>query len=785
MNTILRNFLSILRRFRMAAFLNIAGLAVAFAAFIVILIQINYERNFDRFHPTSKQIFRINLNETGIFSALLPRGLIDDVINSSPHIKAGTLLTTILPPLYFSITENGEKRGFREEVQTCYPSFIQIFGFTLLEGNPDCLSDPEKILIPESLSHKLFGEQSAIGKSIHAEESVWTKDRKDFTVGGVYHDFPTNTQLNNVIYMAIDGYAKGNYRSSSYIGYLLLDDATSAQDVATNFNAHFDFSKLGRNNEKGITLVPLTDIYYRDTDMDQYIIRSGNKEITLLLFGIALLILTVAVINFTNFSTALTPMRIKSINIQKVLGSSDAMLRSALLAEAVCISMIAWLGSLSLVWFLSETASLPFVEANLSLLQNWQVTVLSAGVATVTGIVAGLYPSWYVTSFPPALVLKGNFGLSSTGRKLRTILIGIQFIVSIVLIVAAGFVRIQNHYMQNYSLGFDKSQIAIVNLSGDIYNKYRDTYTNRLKEFTGINDVAFSFEKVGSLDMYNTNTVTYKGKADSYFMILVSSNFLNVMGIPVEEGRNFTPADEQTENAAMIFNRTAHINNQMAEGDEFGSWITGRIIGFTGDVKLTSLRQGENNIAFVVGKTDIPLTVSYIRLNQGTDTHAAVEHIRETLAGIDPSYPFDVEFYDTIFNQLYHKEENLRSLITLFSLLAITLSLVGVFGLVVFDTQYRRKEIGIRKVHGATLKEILGMLNKQYIYIVLTCFVIAVPLSWFGVKKWLESFAYKTPIYWWVFLIALIIVLAITIATVTFQSWRTANTNPVELTCDN
>ena len=174
------------------------------------------------------------------------------------------------------------------------------------------------------------------------------------------------------------------------------------------------------------------------------------------------------------------------------------------------------------------------------------------------------------------------------------------------------------------------------------------------------------------------------------------------------------------------------------------------------------------------------MSVSYIRLKAGSDVHAAVNHIRKTLADLDPAYPFDVQFYDTIFNHLYHKEENLRSLITVFSILAIIISLVGVFGLVVFDTQYRRKEIGVRKVHGATNSEILKMLNRSYIYIVLVCFALAAPIGYYGIKKWLESFAYKTPMYWWVYPAALTIVLVITIGTVTFQSWRAANANPVD-----
>ena len=553
----------------------------------------------------------------------------------------------------------------------------------------------------------------------------------------------------------------------------MLDDAGAAQNVIDNFNDHFDFGKIGKKDKK-LKLTPLTDIYYLNESQDGMIFRSGNKEVTLLLFFIALLIIIVAAINFTNFSTALTPLRIKSINTQKVLGSSDTLLRNALLAEAAIVSLIAWLISLVLVWMLGEATALPFVEADLSILNNLPIVLLTGLVALVTGMVAGLYPSWYVTSFPPALVLKGSFGLSPSGRKLRTVLISVQFIVSILLIIGASFVRLQNDYMRSFSLGFDKDQIAIVELSGDIYNKHHETYVNRLKEFSGIEDVAFAMEKVASKDGYSTNGAVLKQKDFQFFMIMASSNFLRVMGIPIEEGRDFSLSDELSEAPVYIFNHTAKLAVDMETGDILESWIPGRIVGFT------SLRNGENNIAFVVGKIPYPMPVSYIRLRAGTDAHAAVSHIRKTLADIDPAYPFDVQFYDTVFDNLYHKEVNLRSLITVFSILAIIISLVGVFGLVVFDTQYRRKEIGVRKVHGATNGEILEMLNRSYIYIVLICFALAAPVGYYSIRQWLESFAYKTPMYWWVFLVALFVVLSITIGTVTFQSWRAANANPVD-----
>ena len=635
-------------------------------------------------------------------------------------------------------------------------------------------------MVPRSLADKLFGEDiSVVGKTLRAEENIWTKSAKLFTIGAVYKDFPENTQLRNVVYTAIDpDYNINNFSSSNWVCYLLLDNPAMADEVADNFNRHFDFKKIYHEGEQ-IRLVPLTDIYYMNETQDGGTFRSGNKEVTALLFGIALLIVIVAAINFTNFSTSLTPLRIKSINTQKVLGSSDTLLRRSLLIEAALISFIAWLVSLVIVWGLDWAEALPFIEADLSLVSNLPIVFLCGIVALVIGWLAGIYPAYYITSFPPALVLKGSFGLSPSGRKLRTTLICVQFVVSIVLIIGACFVQIQNSYMRNFSLGFDKDQVAIVELNETMYNKHHDTYVNRLKENPGIEDVAFAMEKVGSKDGYNTNGGNYKGKDFQYFIIIASSNFLRVMGIPVIEGRDFSKADELSDHVSYIFNRTAMEGLDMQVGDAFDSYSSGHLVGFSDDVKFTSLRGGEDNIAFLVGNFGYSLPISYIRLKAGSDIHAVVGHIQETMRELDPSYPFNIEFYDEIFNHLYRKEENLRDLVTVFSLLAIIISLVGVFGLVVFETQYRRKEIGIRKVHGATVGEILLMFNKAYLRIVGICFVIAAPIAWQGAKMWLEGFAYKTPLHWWVFLIALLIVTVITLLTVSFQNWKAANENPV------
>jgi putative ABC transport system permease protein len=766
----------------MATILNVAGLSVAFAAFIVIFIQIRYERNFDKSYPTSDHIYRAELTEAeGMFQYLLPRPFIQDVIDSSPNIEAGTLLVYNMP-MYLSTTINGEKTGFREPILGCFPDMVKVFGLTMVEGDPGCLKDPEKLIIPQSMARKLFGEESAIGKTIHLEEDLYFKKIPDFTIGGVYHDLPPNSQILNLIYTTIDAkHDANNYGECSYIFYLLLDNPSMADVVVENFNKNYDFKKAFYSQKEGLKLTPITDIYYLNEANAAIFFKNGNREMTFILFCIAILIIIVAIINFTNFSTALTPIRIKSINIQKVLGSSDTLLRRTLTMESVIISLASWIIGLAIVLILDKLQYLSFLDADLNLLSNMPVVLLSGLVALITGIIAGVYPAWYMVSFPPALALKGSFGLSASGRKMRTALIGIQFVVSIMLIVGSGFIWLQNDYMKKFSMGFDKDQIAIVELSGEMYEKHKDTYVSRLKDYAGIEDVAFSRQKLGTQDLYSTSTIKYKDKESLYLLIWASHNLLDVLGIPVTEGRNFTPADEQNKESTFIFNRTAQMNNDMDLGDQFCSWMPGRIAGFTGDVKFTSLRQGEDNLAFIVNNSpSLPYRISYIRMKAGTNVHEAVSHIRKTIKEIDPVYPFEIEFYDKLYDNLYRSEVNLRSIITLFSLIAIVISLVGVFGLVVFETQYRRKEIAVRRVHGSTIREILSRLNQYYVYIVCVCFVFATPIAYVVIQKWLESFVYKTPVHWWLYAIAFVIVLLIIIATVTFQSWRAATANPVD-----
>lgn len=787
MKTLIRNFLSMLRRFRAATFLNIAGLSVAFAAFLVIMMQVSYEERFDSCHPAADRVCMAELyNETQAEGRVIfPGAFPDALIQSSPHIEAGALIYPYGREYYLTVGEGAEKKGFLEKITTCQPDFIRLFGFNFIEGDPASLNDPEKAIIPLSLARRMFGDASAVGKRIQSEESIWTKNRDALTVGAVYADFPDNTQLDNSIYSGIDMNTEGmdQWGQSNYFCYLLLDDAASLKEVEETFNRTFDFSLLDRTaGQMKLRLLPIRDIHYLDTKdiwgADH--LRTGSPDTTLLLFFIGLLILLIAAINYMNFSTALTPMRIRSINTQKVMGSADGTLRASLLVEAAGVCLLAYGLSLLLIYTLVRLEMLSFVEADIRIGANLPLVAVGAILALAVGVLAGLYPSFYITSFPPALVLKGSFGLSPSGRKLRTVLIGCQYVISIGLIVGACFIQLQDRYMRHFSLGFDSDQIAVVTLNKTMCRDNKEAYVDRLMTSPEVEGVAFSAMKLGSRDTYSTYGFKHNEEEFAAFVLAVSPEFLKVMGIPVTEGTDFSPSEGKDGSRRFIFNETARKANSLALGETVDmGWGPDPVIGFTDDITFTSLRDETQNMTFVV-RTDVRMPVSYIRLRAGSDVEQAVKHIREVVAGFDPAYPVDVEFYDTFYNQLYQREAFVKKMVTSSSVLAILISIVGVFGLVLFETQYRRKEIGIRKVHGATIGDILSMFNRKYLYIVTACFVLATPVAWWGTEKWLQNFAYKTPLHGWVFVFAFLLVLSVTLFTVSFQNWRTARENPVE-----
>ena len=794
MKTVIRNFYSILNRFRMATTLNIIGLSVAFATFLLLTMQVLHEERFDSCYPTAKRLFLVKMNNArdGSSSIIFPGAFQNAVTQSSPHILSGAMYMPYGDKSYISVEDNGAKRGFREQILLCNKDLTKVFGFHFVAGDPNSLSDPEKLIIPESMAKRMFGGKSAIGQRIHAEQRIWFKGYNDMTVGAVYRDFPENAQLDNYIYSQIDMNDQNvnSWDAFNYFCILLLDDAASQKAVTDNINRTFDFKPLmwDDKDKLSVELIPMTDLHYMTHISDIWgasQLKTGSVETTRLLFYIAVLILIVAAINYMNFSTALTPMRIRSINTQKVLGSSNGQLRFSLLVEAACISIIAYVLSLFLIYVLNQAGWLSFITSNIDMMANLPLLAWTAVIALLVGLAAGVYPAYYMTSFSPAMVLKGSFGLSPSGRKLRTALISFQYIISVGLIVGACIVQLQDRYMRHFKLGFDKDKIAIVELSDSIYRGHKDAYVNQLLKYPEVESVAFSMQLPGSSDEYARGDFNYRGEKFNSEYMFVSPTFFRVMGIPITEGSDFTASMEKdTSTTYMICNEILHKSTSVKVGEDVSQgYLSGKMLGFANNINTSSLRLNVGNMTYILANQNMGYTCldfSLIRLRAGYNAETAVRHIREVVAGLDPAYPVDVKFYDDVFNDLYQHEEFVKKTVTVASFLAILISIVGVFGLVIFETQYRRKEIGIRKINGATVKDILLMFNRKYFYIVVGSFVVAAPIAYWAADKWLQNFAYKVSIPWWIFALAFVIVLTVTLLTVSFQNWRTANENPVK-----
>ena len=789
MKLMIRNLLYLFKRFKTAVVLNLFGLTIAFAAFLLIVMQVDYEMNYDAMHSKSGRTFRLEANH-GEFehNAIHCLMFSDAFVNSSAHITDYSYRY----PFYGGerycqideVDDQGEAKVFKENFQLCLPNISDVFDFHMKEGSVECLSIPGSVLIPESVAKRLFDKQSAIGKRIRMSgSSGWQPvSTTILTIGGVYKDFPGNTTVQNRIYVPMDqlDLLKSSWQMYANEIYVTLDDPLNKEEVLDHFNKTFDFAKsqMGSAQEIALRLTPLKDVYYtHDTTFDFN--PKGHRETNYVLLGIAFLILFIAGINFTNLTTSLIPLRLKTINTHRVLGCSIYKLRAISLIESIVICLISYILALFIVNDLSYTPIANWVDADIRLSQYKALILLTALIAILTGCLAGLYPAIRSTSYAPALVLKGSFGLSPKGKKVRVALIGFQYTVSIALIIVTLFMGLQNHFMtSSEQLGFNKDQVAIVNLTPEIYAKHKPQYIQKLKDYPGLEDVAFSvYELSKEDDMIDLEYARHEDKDVFFKVFYASENFLSVMDIQVEEGRDFTREDLNKAQSDYIINPAAERDFHLHPGDRFNDRT---VLGVSKDFRFNSCRIASSPFVFALNN-DIPnpKLVSYIRFNSKTNLQEAVAHVRETLKEIDPTFPFEISFYNTILNNLYQKEQTLGKLISLFGIMAILISIVGVFGLVLFETQYRRKEIGIRKINGATTGQILLMFNKTYIRIVSVCFIISIPIAWMGTQQWLENFAYKTPLHLWVFIVAFLIILSVTIGTVTFRNWQAANENPV------
>ena len=811
-----KNFITTLRRYKMASVLNIAGLTLAFTAFYVMMVQVTYDLGYNRSIKDAGRILTVNANWIGGgFSLISPRGPFEAALAQSPEVEGSAIITRRWDvPVWvqeseFSFTEYAAVMDY-----ISLPS-LDLLGFRTVEGDLRQIENPNTVILPESLA-RLYG--------VHAGDRIFTSDAKpgekprpshEWTVAGIFKDFADNTLMGEPRIYSYLGDRDMN--DTSQYGYICMvkmrdgsvpdsfkkawddnmyrqrvarvrddDSAQSAEKsdgedaggtTAAETDAKYEYLR------SDVRLTRLTDVYFDTSLVSNFDHEHGSRSTMLTCLGVAILVVAIALINFVNFFFALIPVRLRAVNICKVFGASTRTLRWSFLFEAVGLVVCALLLTMYLTIVLPDTFVAEYVSRSLSLKDNLTAVLLLFGIGVVAALAAALYPSYYITSFNASLAVKSGFAGSGAGRRLRLVLIGVQFTVSIALIVVAACFWLQYRYMINYDIGIDRENLMCFNLSykdGDMY----PVLAERMNEMPEIVGVTASVNPVVGDRSSEEVRMKYEGRDLELQFRYVRSNFFDVMGISLVEGENFTSDMDNAATKYAIFSRSICSECGFYPGFVLmaGNEPICRVIGIVDDVLGQPLDSKQSNTVYCTTSEDQWMGNVYFRTAANVDIPRLCDKIRAVAKEINPdSEELDIEFVDEHLQQLYEKTQRSATIIGLFALLAVVISLMGVFGIVLFETQHRRREIALRRVMGSTVEGIVWMFGRHYVTIVAVCFVVAVPVAWYVVSEWLNTFAYRIPTPWWAFAAAFLLVTALTLGIVVVRCRRTAGENPARV----
>lgn len=800
-----RNFLTTLRRYKISSLLNIIGLTLAFTAFYVIMTQVWWELGYNRSLHEAGRIYLVESEdwyEPGKWSSWLNRPVPERVIASTAGVEVGGCMWGGFGS-GTCWTSNEPSFGYNKFSASCGSvslPFLDVFAFRSVEGDVHDLGKPKSVIVSREAAERM---RVGVGSLIWVDTDEPQPDGA-MEVVAVFEDFPDNSLLGECEVVKNLGetnlYTTSEWSFNYFVKFRPGADPDEFARQWTNVNQEMqreaaekraaagDAADDDESGIYGVRLSPVSELYFESDS--QAPCRQGSVVTTYTLLGIAVLVIVLAFINFVNFFFALVPVRIRTVNTFKVFGAPASSLRFNFVFEAFGLVLIALLAAWYVSFALQGTEFASYISASLALSQNLKVVGLVAVVAFVMALAASLYPAWYITSFAPALVVKGSFGGTRSGRRLRTLLLGVQFFISIGLIIATSFIRLQHDYMMHYDMGFDKENLLAVRLSERGAVSY-DALRQKLLSDPQVKDVTGATSRLVSVGRMGWGR-EFKGRQVAFQSYVVQPDFLRVMGIPITDGRDFLESDFDKELGTMIFNEAARREFEMQVGDRINGFVSPdeQIVGFCADFNFKPLQYGVSPFCFYLLPKKIQQEnywhlphVVYVRMMPGADIAAVTAHIRRCIAEVDPrTEPGDivVRVFDEELGLEYDNERKLTAIVGLFALLAVVIALMGVFGLVLFETQHRRREIAVRRVMGASRGEILAMFNRRYVMLVAVCFVLAVPVSIWAVGHWLAGFAYAVPLYWWVFALALAGVLAVTALTVTVRSWHAVNENPAE-----
>jgi putative ABC transport system permease protein len=770
------------------SFINIMGLTVGMTACFLIFLYVKFELSYDSFNTKADRIYRVVsdiktptevLHANGPAWAVAPNAKDEfPEIESFVRIAGGDNV----------LIKKGNIKFQETNAAWADSALFKVFDFKLLKGNPNtALKEPFSIVFSETAAKKYFGKTDPMGQTL-----LITGDKLPAKVTGIMKDIPENSQVKADVFLSMTTITQkfnqsldsqwGNYGASAY---LLLKRGTNAKRLEKKFPEFLE-RRNGDEMKKlqmypTLFLEPLRDVYLYSTRDDS---KTGHITNVYIFSIIAIFILLIACFNFINLTTARSAERAKEVGIRKVVGAGKKQLAGQFLGESVVLCLIAFVLTFFLSWLLLPLFNqLAGKTISSSIFEHWNYLALLFFASIGIGLLAGIYPALVLSSFKPVVVLKGRFATGTRGIILRKGLVIAQFTISIALIISTIVVYNQMNFMQNQDLGFSKDQMMVIDTNGD---PAKNTFEQSVKELPNVKSTALSGSVPGGgnpgaySEIENKHGDMQIANLDLYF---VGFNFINQYKIKMVAGRGFSKDFGTDTTQAMVLNEAAvklfgYTSPEQAIGKRFKQWgREGKIIGVMKNFHFRSLQEeikplsmriepgGCNLVSIKVAAANLPKTI------------AAVEKKWKTLI---PDRPFNYYFLDEFFNRQYRSQVQFGHLFLNFAILAIFISCLGLLGLASYSTVQRTKEIGIRKVMGASVSNIVNLLSIDFLKLVLISFIIAAPLAWYFMHQWLKDFAYRININWWIFLVAGVTAVLVALFTISFQAIRAAIANPVE-----
>ena len=807
-----------IQRNKVNSFINISGLATAIACVILIVMYIQDELRYDKFFKDADHLYQLNMTTMNNGVESTTGG------NTAPAV--GPLMVSLFPEVEACARiyrpgdvmvryDEGEKQVsyFTEKrLMAVDSNFLEVFSYPFLQGDPaTCLQQPNSIVITEATAKKYFGNTNAVGKVL-----LFDTDKKPFTVAGVLKNIPSQSTFQFDILAPIRAYSEVKKRSwnwfwlqvNTYIklrGNVLPGKANIAkleakfpamvkEHLFKNTGQSFDeFVKKGGKLE--YSLMPFTDVHLRANAMNvpARLTTLSDIKYVYIFSAIAVFIIILACVNFMNLSTAQSAKRSKEVGIRKVLGSLRTQLIKQFLAEAILYSLIATLIGVLLVAALLT----PFNEVSgktlaISSIFTGYIWLFIIALCLLTGLLAGLYPAFYLTSFNPVAVLKGMklFKNNIGNLFIRNGLVVFQFTISITLIICTLVVFKQLRYTQEKDMGLNKENVIVI-ANGKRLATNEEAFRQDLTKLRGVIDATIS-SSIPTRVSFGDDYVPEATESDKPLMeaiglssFMVDDHFIPALKMQVMQGRNFS--GEFSDSASVMLNETAA--KMIGWKEPVGKWLAYpgndqrfKVIGVVKDFNVSSLRETIEPFALfhLSSKTYGPNN-PYISVRfQTADMDRFLGELEDKWKNFAPATPFDYNFLDTAFDALYRSEKRMGAVFGIFTFLSIFVACLGLFGLSVYTAERRTKEIGVRKVLGASVQNVVLLLSKDFLRLVMVSAVVAFPIAWLAMHKWLEDFAYRVSIGWVVFIVAAGAALFIALVTISFQAIKAAVANPVK-----